>query len=236
MQGIELACGRVPQSLRVVVYERDRGYCRYCYRFMKPEHRFHIDHVRPRSFGGPTVLINLVLACPPCNTAKRDQLWTPLPIFGEYTQLTDDMLKQIKVRRRAKLSENHSEIAWRRAARMLEGWILADEAGYGPGWVLPGADRLARELGCGLRSVREACTQLAAMGLITIRHGYGCTVRTERKRDVIEVPAGTVVSSRMPTFAEQDQWGIEPGVPMLVAGKQAWPGDRYEVRVGQTEG
>lgn len=36
----------------------------------------------------------------------------------------------------------------------------------------------------------------------------------------------------MLTFAEQDERQLEPGVPVLVAGDQVWPADRYELVVG----
>lgn len=124
-----------------------------------------------------------------------------------------------------------SEPAYKRVARMLENWIVAGEDGYGPGWVLPTADRLARELGYGPRTIRDAYAILAEMGLVTIRRGYGTQVRTPREREIIEVPPGTSITARMPTFAEVDDWQLEPGVPMLVADGRAWPADRFELRV-----
>lgn len=103
MQAIEVDCGPVTQDLRLAVYARDRGYCRYCYRFMEPEHPYHADHVRPRAFGGPTALTNLVLACPPCNTQKGDEMWAPLPIFGDAAgDFSAETVREIKRRRKAR--------------------------------------------------------------------------------------------------------------------------------------
>lgn len=122
--------------------------------------------------------------------------------------------------------------AYRRLAREWERCIHDQVDGYGPGHVLPPADRYSHELGVGADTVREAYALLEAMGLVSIRQGYGVTVRSQREREVVHVPAGTSVEARMPTFAEADEWSLEPGVPMLVAGDQAWPADRYELVVG----
>lgn len=44
--------------------------CAYCGRESEELHR---DHVVPRSRGGPDTALNLVMACQPCNSAKRDK-------------------------------------------------------------------------------------------------------------------------------------------------------------------
>lgn len=113
---------------------------------------------------------------------------------------------------------------------MLEQLILMREPGYQPGWVLPAAPALARELGLGDETVLGAYHLLANRGLLTIRQGYGATVREPREREVIHVAPGSTVAARMPTFAEIDEWDLEPGVPMLVVDGRAYPGDRYVVR------
>jgi len=51
------------------VFARDHGRCQYC--GAKAE---SIDHIRPRSKDGPHVWENVVAACRPCNTSKRDRL------------------------------------------------------------------------------------------------------------------------------------------------------------------
>lgn len=125
-----------------------------------------------------------------------------------------------------------SEPTHRRLARDLEARIHRQEHGWGPGWVLPPVDRLARQLGHGPDTVADAYRLLTHMGLVTTRRGYGAVVRTPRDREVVHLPAGTTVDARMPTFAEQDDWGLEPGVPMLVADGRAWPADRFRLVVG----
>ena len=46
--------------------------CFYCGRMLHKTH--HVDHVIPRSFIKSDHLWNFVLACPSCNTRKKDQL------------------------------------------------------------------------------------------------------------------------------------------------------------------
>lgn len=67
----------VPTWLRLAVLERDQEQCRYCGDRHGP---FHMDHVRPASWGGETTLDNLVTACAPCNLRKGANAWTPQPI------------------------------------------------------------------------------------------------------------------------------------------------------------
>jgi len=54
---------------RRAVFARDGGRCQYCGAAAE-----NIDHVIPRSRGGPHVWENVVAACRPCNTRKEDRL------------------------------------------------------------------------------------------------------------------------------------------------------------------
>lgn len=63
------------------VLRRDRHRCGYCAGWART-----VDHIRPRSRGGPNTWNNLVAACGPCNTRKADRtpdeagmrlLWEP---------------------------------------------------------------------------------------------------------------------------------------------------------------
>lgn len=51
------------------VFARDGHRCQYC-----GDRAENIDHVTPRSRGGQHVWENVVAACRPCNTRKRDRL------------------------------------------------------------------------------------------------------------------------------------------------------------------
>lgn len=63
------------------VLRRDRYRCGYCSGWART-----VDHIRPRSRGGPNTWANLIAACGPCNTYKADRtpqeagmrlLWEP---------------------------------------------------------------------------------------------------------------------------------------------------------------
>jgi 5-methylcytosine-specific restriction endonuclease McrA len=71
---IRLLCyDRLPRrSLRLnrhTVFARDGHRCQYCGRRL-PTHQLSLDHVVPRSHGGPTSWENVVCACLPCNVKK----------------------------------------------------------------------------------------------------------------------------------------------------------------------
>lgn len=65
---------KVPYQARIAlnrraVFARDGHRCQYCGATAE-----NIDHVIPRSKGGPHTWDNVVAACRPCNTAKRDRM------------------------------------------------------------------------------------------------------------------------------------------------------------------
>ena len=69
---------------RFYIYRRDAGVCRYCKKKLLPykyENKsskrsevFSIDHVIPRSKGGPDFVWNLVVCCKSCNSKKGNKL------------------------------------------------------------------------------------------------------------------------------------------------------------------
>jgi hypothetical protein len=78
----------IPRSLRDRVFGRDEGKCRYCRLAQVGQGSvFHINHVLPRSQGGPTTESNLVLQCPHCSLHKSDKVVFPDPIGQEIVQL-----------------------------------------------------------------------------------------------------------------------------------------------------
>ena len=65
---------KVPHNYRVAVnrrtvFARDGSKCQYCGASAE-----NLDHVIPRSKGGPHTWENVVAACRPCNTRKEDRL------------------------------------------------------------------------------------------------------------------------------------------------------------------
>jgi 5-methylcytosine-specific restriction endonuclease McrA len=84
---------RIRATLAREVRERAGNICEYC---LLPqdsqEATFHIDHVVPRSRGGPTILDNLALACVTCSLRKaaRHRVRDPhtgrsVPLFNPRT-------------------------------------------------------------------------------------------------------------------------------------------------------
>lgn len=125
------------------------------------------------------------------------------------------------------INPGSGEAVYRQVARLLEERIDREAE---PGYLLPPAEQLAREFGLGTDTIRDAINLLVHMGRVSLRRGYGPVVRTPRKREVIKVSPGTVVSARMPTFDEIDEWQMEPGFPMIIVDGRAYPADRYEAR------
>lgn len=63
----------LPKFCRRSILLRDRYRCQYCgEQFSSQDLTF--DHVIPRTSGGKTVWENILSACVPCNTMKRDSL------------------------------------------------------------------------------------------------------------------------------------------------------------------
>lgn len=75
-------------SLDQITRERARNLCEYCglpqsiYNF-----RFPIDHVIAEQHGGKTILSNLCLACPRCNSSKGPNIAGVDPISGRIVRL-----------------------------------------------------------------------------------------------------------------------------------------------------
>src|SRR5262249_25582556 len=61
-------------AYRELVVARAGGACEYC-RLLEAATgvTFHIEHIRPRSQGGETLMVNLALSCPGCNLAKAER-------------------------------------------------------------------------------------------------------------------------------------------------------------------
>ncbi len=65
-----------PQWLRDSLIDREKGKCHYCSTVVVgpavPNQNYDIDHMIPIAKGGTNDPTNLVLACPECNSKKRD--------------------------------------------------------------------------------------------------------------------------------------------------------------------
>ena len=60
-----------PDAVRAML-ESQNGRCNMCGKSIADS--YHMDHIFPRSKGGPSTLSNLQLLCPKCNCAKQDKV------------------------------------------------------------------------------------------------------------------------------------------------------------------
>lgn len=63
---------RVPTLTQDKLAQRDKNMCAYCGGVFKT-HQLEMEHVYPKSRGGPLTWMNLVSACRHCNSRKRDR-------------------------------------------------------------------------------------------------------------------------------------------------------------------
>lgn len=67
----------LPGELAASVRERALDRCQYCLMHQSLQGAtFHVEHIIPRSQGGPFELSNLALACPSYNLHKADRTMT----------------------------------------------------------------------------------------------------------------------------------------------------------------
>lgn len=106
---------------------------------------------------------------------------------------------------------------------------------YRAGQRIPSELALQQEFDLARNTVRKAVEELEYQGLVVVQRGYGAVVPIPADREQVTVPAGTVVSARMPTLEEADAWGLPRGVAMLIATSpdgtvaHALPADRFEI-------
>jgi hypothetical protein len=70
-------------ALRLLVERRARRRCEYCHAPQRVSgYRFHLEHIIPRTRGGPDGPRNRALACATCNLAKADHIMGTDPRNG----------------------------------------------------------------------------------------------------------------------------------------------------------
>ena len=73
----------IPAELRRLVADRARQCCEYCRtQAQYSADSFTVDHITPRSLGGPTTAENLALCCQGCNQHKSTRTSVPDPVTG----------------------------------------------------------------------------------------------------------------------------------------------------------
>lgn len=74
----------VSRGLRDAVVRRAGNRCEYCHLPQGTQvATFPVDHIAPKALGGETLLDNLALACPRCNTLKWTHVEATDPASGE---------------------------------------------------------------------------------------------------------------------------------------------------------
>ena len=84
---------------RYDLYIRDLGMCQYCECKVSKD-AATIDHVIPRSKGGPTTWENCVLSCERCNTKKANKLLSEISMNLVSIPIAPKQSPQFKGRRR----------------------------------------------------------------------------------------------------------------------------------------
>ena len=75
-------------ELAAAVRERAAGQCQYCRMHQSLQGAtFHLEHIIPRSKGGPDELANRALACPSCNLHKAGRTTATDPTSGQQVPL-----------------------------------------------------------------------------------------------------------------------------------------------------
>jgi hypothetical protein len=76
------------RGMERLVATRAAGRCEYCRMHQALQGAtFHVEHVIPRSRGGPSTLENLAWACPRCNLQKTNRVEVLDPATGTQTRL-----------------------------------------------------------------------------------------------------------------------------------------------------
>ena len=63
---------RIGDKATAWIWKRDGHACAYCGCALTPGRGAHLDHLTPHSQGGADAVVNLVLACERCNSARQD--------------------------------------------------------------------------------------------------------------------------------------------------------------------
>ncbi|MBT8225800.1 MAG: GntR family transcriptional regulator [Dactylosporangium sp.] len=116
---------------------------------------------------------------------------------------------------------------YRQIASVLRTRIL--QGTLAPGAELPSEQDLASQFGVGRDSVRDALALLRGEGLIETRRGFKSKIRELPERQRVALPAGGIVTSRMPTPEERVEHDVSEGVPVLIVDGEVYPADRFEV-------
>jgi 5-methylcytosine-specific restriction endonuclease McrA len=113
---------RRDRRLRQELFEKQNGLCFWCKEIMEMNH-FRVtvygrtkenpsfasfEHLLPKSHGGLSGRINIVLAHVACNNARHRRRWPHDPVYGKQgAKLPDELRKPIKRRRQGESEPRH---------------------------------------------------------------------------------------------------------------------------------
>lgn len=67
------------------IWARDGHACAYCGKALVKGRGAHLDHLTPAHHGGADTVVNLVLACESCNSARQDMSLTQWAVYAAAT-------------------------------------------------------------------------------------------------------------------------------------------------------
>jgi DNA-binding FadR family transcriptional regulator len=134
------------------------------------------------------------------------------------------------------ISPQPSGALYQQVADRLRSSILSGK--LRPGQPLPSERTLQQEFGIARGTVRRAISLLRNEGLVVIARGHGVLVKEQPELDDLILPAGAVVTARMPTPEERLTHEISDGVPVFWVirpdgSSVIYPADRYRIRQPQ---
>lgn len=114
------------------------------------------------------------------------------------------------------IDPHSSRAVYRQVADALRARI--EDGSYGPGRAIPSLRTLMQEWEISRVTADRAISVLVGEGLVVTTHGQAARVADHGDRELVRVPRGSRVTSRMPTDAERVELDIEPGLvtPVIV--------------------
>lgn len=103
-----------------------------------------------------------------------------------------------------------------------------------PGRRLPSETTLSQSYGVNRQTARRAVNLIRIEGLADLIRGAGLVVREQPERAELTPPAGSVVTSRMPTLDERQELALGEGVPLISVqfpdgSVRVYPADRWKL-------
>lgn len=186
------------KKIRFEVFKRDKFTCQYC-GTRAPDALLVVDHIKPVGKGGTNEILNLVVACQPCNAGKGPRE------LGD-TTVVEKQRSQIE-----ELQERREQIEmmleWKRGVMGLDGEVASGVASIWnemtPGWVVSVSQR--RDLGKWIRkySVEEVLSALRVAADQYLRFDENNDVTIESYKYAWEKVLGVL---KVQLRAKKDPW------------------------------